>query len=101
MAHRTSSSKVAIYVALIADFAIAVTKFVAAIITGSSAMTSEGVHSLVDTTNEILLLVGIKNSKKPADENRPFGYGKELYFWSFIVSRLIFSLGGCICYTLL
>jgi cation diffusion facilitator family transporter len=93
-----TSSKFAIYVALLADFAIAATKFAAAIITGSSAMMSEGVHSLVDTVNEILLLVGIKSSKKPADENRPFGYGKELYFWSFIVSLLIFSLGGCISF---
>ena len=92
------SSKFAIYIALIADLAIAIIKFIAAIITGSSAMTSEGVHSLVDTVNEILLLVGIKSSRKPADEHRPFGYGKELYFWSFIVSLLIFSLGGCISF---
>src|SRR3954451_16665523 len=93
-----TSSKFAIYVALLADFAIAVTKFAAAIITGSSAMMSEGVHSLVDTVNEILLLVGIKSSKKPADENRPFGYGKELYFWAFIVSLLIFAVGGGISF---
>jgi cation diffusion facilitator family transporter len=91
-----ASSKVAIYTALIADLAIGIIKFAAAIITRSSAMMSEGIHSLVDTVNEILLLIGIKNSQKPADENRPFGYGKELYFWSFIVSLLIFSLGGCI-----
>lgn len=91
-----SESKFAIYAALIADFVIAAVKFVAAIITRSSAMMSEGIHSLVDTINEILLLVGIKSSQRPADERRPFGYGKELYFWAFVVSLLIFSLGGCI-----
>lgn len=91
-----SESRFAIYAALIADFAIAVTKFIAAVVTASSAMMSEGIHSLVDTVNEILLLVGIKSSQRPADEDRPFGYGKELYFWSFIVSLLIFTLGGCI-----
>jgi cation diffusion facilitator family transporter len=90
------SSKSSVYTALIADGAIAVTKFIAAFISGSSAMMSEGVHSLIDTINEILLLAGMRKSRKPADENRPFGYGKELYFWSFIVSLLIFSLGGCI-----
>src|SRR6266516_972979 len=89
-----ASSKLPVYTALLADLLIAVTKFIAATITGSSAMISEGIHSVIDGFNQILLLVGIKNSKRKADENRPFGYGKELYFWSFIVSLLIFSLGG-------
>ncbi len=61
-------------------------------------MVSEGIHSLVDTVNEVFLLLGISKSKKPADENRPFGYGKELYFWAFIVSILIFGLGGGISF---
>lgn len=92
------ASKVPVYSALIANLAIAITKFVAAGITGSSAMISEGIHSLVDTSNEILLLKGINTSKKPADAKRPFGYGKELYFWAFIVSILIFGLGGGISF---
>lgn len=89
-----AASKTPIYSALAANLAIAITKFIAASITGSSAMISEGIHSLVDTLNEILLLLGIARSKKPADVKRPFGYGKELYFWAFIVSILIFGLGG-------
>lgn len=93
-----ASSKLPIYTALAANLAIAVTKFIAAGITGSSAMISEGIHSLVDTVNEIFLLIGIKKSKMPADERRPFGYGKELYFWAFIVSILIFGLGGGISF---
>src|SRR5258708_4520295 len=91
-----ASSKMPVYVALGADVIIALTKFVAAIITGSSAMVSEGVHSSIDSLNEILLLIGIKRSQKPADENRPFGYGRDLYFWSFIVSVLLFCLGGSV-----
>lgn len=89
-----ASTKTAVYTALGANLAIATTKFIAAGITGSSAMTSEGIHSLVDTLNEVLLLLGMKRSQRPADEKRPFGYGRELYFWSFIVSVLIFAVGG-------
>jgi cation diffusion facilitator family transporter len=83
-----------IYSALLANLFIAITKFVAGGISNSSAMISEAIHSLVDTINEILLLFGIKQSKKPPDDKRPFGYGRELFFWSFIVSILIFGLGG-------
>jgi cation diffusion facilitator family transporter len=88
-----ASTKV-IYAALIGNAAIAVTKFFAAFTTGSSAMLSEGIHSLVDTGNQILLLYGIKQSKKPADNDFPFGHGKEIYFWSFVVAILLFSMGS-------
>lgn len=83
-----------IYSALIADVLIAITKFIAGGYSNSTSMISEGIHSLVDTVNQLLLLYGIKRSTKPPDARRPFGYGKELYFWAFIVSILIFGLGG-------
>jgi cation diffusion facilitator family transporter len=83
-----------IYAAIAANLGIAVSKFIVAAITGSAAMLAEGIHSAVDTGNELLLLIGERNSAKPADAKHPFGYGKELYFWALIVALSVFSLGG-------
>ncbi len=89
-----SGSKKVIYAALIGNALIAVTKFAASVVTGSSAMLAEGIHSLVDTGNQGLLLYGLHKAKKPPDEKFPFGHGKEVYFWSFVVAILIFALGS-------
>lgn len=91
-----SSYNKSIYIALAANLLIAVIKFISGAVSRSSAMISEGVHSLVDTVNQLLLLFGLTRSKRSPDARRPFGYGKELYFWSFIVSILIFGVGGSI-----
>jgi cation diffusion facilitator family transporter len=93
MAAQAGSTTV-IYAALIGNFLIAVTKFGAAAFTGSSAMLSEGVHSLVDTGNQLLLLYGVKRAARPPDATHPLGHGRELYFWSFIVALLVFALGA-------
>ncbi|OTG84299.1 cation transporter [Acinetobacter sp. ANC 5054] len=90
------SSKVVVYAALVGNLAIALVKFVAAYITNSSAMLSEAIHSVVDTLNEILLLYGMKKSQQPANYHHPFGYGRELYFWAFIVSLMVFALGAVV-----
>jgi len=88
------SSKRVVYAALLGNILVALTKFAAAALTGSSAMVSEAIHSLVDTGNEILLLYGLRRAARPPDELHPLGHGRELYFWSFIVTLLIFGLGA-------
>ncbi|GJM10539.1 MAG: cation diffusion facilitator transporter [Lysobacteraceae bacterium] len=93
MAGQANSVKSILY-ALCANFSIFVAKLVAAVITGSGAMLAEAIHSLADTANQVLLLLGLKRSKSPPDNDHPLGYGKTIYFWSFIVAVMLFSMGG-------
>jgi len=91
-------SKLVVYAAATGNGLIAVTKFMAAAFTGSSAMLSEAVHSLADTGNQLLLLYGMHRASRPPDERHPLGHGRELYFWSFIVALIMFTLGAGVAF---
>jgi cation diffusion facilitator family transporter len=91
---KSQSSIRVVFVALIGNMIIAISKFVVFIFSGSIAILSESIHSFADTGNQVLLLIGTKRAKKPADEKHAFGYGKEEYFWAFMVALLLFFMGG-------
>jgi cation diffusion facilitator family transporter len=91
---KSHGPRLVVYAALVGNLLIAISKFIAAALSGSSAMLSEGVHSLVDTINELLLLYGLHRADKPPSVSHPFGYGRELYFWSFIVALLVLAAGA-------
>lgn len=94
MTDKQDGSRKVIYAAILANIGIAIAKFIVAAITGSAAMLAEGIHSAVDTGNEVLLLIGEHNSERPPDRHHPFGYGKALYFWALLVALSVFALGG-------
>src|ERR1700759_3197395 len=87
------SSKV-VYAALLGNILVAASKYLAAIISGSSAMLTEAIHSTSDCANQLLLLIGVRRGKLPADSSHPFGYGMEIYFWTFVVAVLVLLAGG-------
>ncbi len=89
-----ANSLMSIFFALAANFAIFAAKLAAALYTGSGAMLAEAIHSLADSGNQLLLIVGLREAKRPANDKHPLGYGKTIYFWSFIVALLLFSMGG-------
>jgi cation diffusion facilitator family transporter len=91
-----SDSRASVLAALTANGAIAVTKLGAAAVSGSTAMLAEGIHSIADTGNQLLLLLGMRRSKKPPDDDHPFGHGKERFFWTFVVALTLFSVGGLV-----
>src|SRR5205814_3880009 len=99
-AHRPRSHRrgrrLAIYSALAANLAVAIAKFVASALSGSSALFSEGLHSVADTSNELLLLFGLRRARRPANAAHPYGHGKELHSWSLIVAIVLFALGGAL-----
>ena len=90
----TDGSRKAVLYAFFANLGIAISKFVGFLITGSAGLLAEAVHSLADTGNQALLLLGGKRARKAADRDHPFGYGRERYFWSFVVALVLFSMGG-------
>ncbi len=93
---KKANSRLAVIAALLGNIAVAVCKFGAAFLSGSSAMWSEAVHSAVDSTDQALMLHGLKRAQRPADELHPFGHGLEVYFWSFVVAMMIFAVGACV-----
>ena len=97
-ASKHGESRVIIYLAVAGNALVAVSKFIAAALTGSSAMWSEGVHSLADLANELLLLYGIRRADAPATPDHPFGHGREVYFWSFIVALMVFVVGASVSF---